>query len=144
MHKAQLVSGWTRSLDPFANVHVVYRYFSAILAHWKDIIFRLSSIARVCTSPCIILLRGLNHGPTFPASFREGTSFAGSMLIPFWSHIVTRFIPDLILYLSCESSFPLLRITRDGSHPNRLLHQERTPTSTCSLLDVVQSLQYCC
>ena len=50
MQRTQAILAWTRPLDPYANVHVVYRHFSTILVVWKDFLFYLPGTARVRTS----------------------------------------------------------------------------------------------
>lgn len=52
------------------------------------------------------------------------------------------FIPDLILYLSCEFIVHRCRAPRSDSRPLRLLHEDRAAYSASIFLDVIQYMWY--
>jgi hypothetical protein len=53
-----------------------------------------------------------------------------------------RFIPDLILYLSCASACLCSPLRADNMR--RFLHKERTTDAPCLVLDILQHLFYLC
>jgi hypothetical protein len=90
---------WTRPLDTHANVHVGDCNSCPILSHWAYVISRVQSAPWVSTvlrpHPSDLplkLLKDLSRAGVYP----KRALFLGPRLKPTF-----RFIPDLILYLSC-------------------------------------------
>ena len=97
-----------------------HRHSCAVLAEWTDQLFYLSRAVRIHSGRVryfIYICRARTYSPAY------------------------RFIPDLILYLSCETPLDHYALsTCLNASEFRLLHEDRAAHSPCILLDVFESV----
>ena len=97
-----------------------HRHSCAVLAEWTDQFFYLSRAVRI-----------------HPGRVRYFIYIYRTRTFSF----VYRFIPDLILYLSCETPHKYYTLnTCLNASKSRLLHEDRAAHSPCILLDVFESV----